>query len=103
MQSTSGALAERLGTGLQNLGQRFDSARHLNERDTTDYRVSFFGAPQIPWARTLRLFANHGPGRVTGAGDAVADGVVGDCSEYVFPILHSDYSVDASEHVFPPA
>lgn len=26
-----GALAERLGTGLQNLLQRFDSARHLNE------------------------------------------------------------------------
>lgn len=24
-----GALAERLGTGLQNLLQRFDSARHL--------------------------------------------------------------------------
>ena len=26
---TNGALAERLGTGLQNLLQRFDSARHL--------------------------------------------------------------------------
>ena len=26
-----GALAERLGTGLQNLLQRFDSARHLKE------------------------------------------------------------------------
>ena len=25
-----GALAERLGTGLQNLLQQFDSARHLN-------------------------------------------------------------------------
>ena len=25
----NGALAERLGTGLQNLLQRFDSARHL--------------------------------------------------------------------------
>ena len=25
----SGAMAERLGTGLQNLGQRFDSASHL--------------------------------------------------------------------------
>ena len=28
-QSVNGALAERLGTGLQNLLQRFDSARHL--------------------------------------------------------------------------
>ena len=102
MQSTSGALAERLGTGLQNLGQRFDSARHLKERDMTEYRVSLFCALQIPWARTLRLFANHGPGRVAGAGDAVADGVVGDSSEYVFPILHSDYSVDTSEQVSPP-
>ncbi len=26
----NGALAERLGTGLQNLLQRFDSARHLS-------------------------------------------------------------------------
>lgn len=26
-----GALAERLGTGLQNLLQRFDSARHLKK------------------------------------------------------------------------
>lgn len=26
-----GALAERLGTGLQNLLQRFDSARHLQK------------------------------------------------------------------------
>ena len=26
-----GALAERLGTGLQNLLQRFDSARHLRK------------------------------------------------------------------------
>lgn len=98
MQSTSGALAERLGTGLQNLGQRFDSARHLKERDTTEYRVSLFFC-----ARTLRLFTNHDPGRVTGAGDAVADGVVGDRSEDVFPILDSDYSVDAAEQVFPPA
>jgi hypothetical protein len=30
--SPFGALAERLGTGLQNLGQRFDSARHLEKR-----------------------------------------------------------------------
>ena len=27
----NGALAERLGTGLQNLLQRFDSARHLKK------------------------------------------------------------------------
>ena len=27
----NGALAERLGTGLQNLLQRFDSARHLTQ------------------------------------------------------------------------
>ena len=33
MQSHNGALAERLGTGLQNLGQRFDSARHLKMKD----------------------------------------------------------------------
>ena len=30
-QSGNGALAERLGTGLQNLLQRFDSARHLTK------------------------------------------------------------------------
>ena len=29
--SGNGALAERLGTGLQNLLQRFDSARHLSK------------------------------------------------------------------------
>ena len=33
----NGALAERLGTGLQNLLQRFDSARHLQK---TPLRVS---------------------------------------------------------------
>ena len=30
-QYGNGALAERLGTGLQNLLQRFDSARHLTK------------------------------------------------------------------------
>ena len=30
-QYGNGALAERLGTGLQNLLQRFDSARHLKK------------------------------------------------------------------------
>ena len=30
-QNGNGALAERLGTGLQNLLQRFDSARHLKK------------------------------------------------------------------------
>ena len=30
-QYGNGALAERLGTGLQNLLQRFDSARHLQK------------------------------------------------------------------------
>ena len=30
-QNGNGALAERLGTGLQNLLQRFDSARHLSK------------------------------------------------------------------------
>ncbi len=33
--SPFGALAERLGTGLQNLGQRFDSARHLKKTPPT--------------------------------------------------------------------
>ncbi len=33
-----GALAERLGTGLQNLLQRFDSARHLTEMSLTHVR-----------------------------------------------------------------
>ena len=30
-KQNNGALAERLGTGLQNLLQRFDSARHLQK------------------------------------------------------------------------
>ena len=30
-KTNNGALAERLGTGLQNLLERFDSARHLSK------------------------------------------------------------------------
>ena len=37
-----GALAERLGTGLQNLGQRFDSARHLKIKDMAFRHVFYF-------------------------------------------------------------
>ena len=44
----NGALAERLGTGLQNLLQRFDSARHLTKplwmhsRGVFYFRGSYF-------------------------------------------------------------
>ena len=38
----NGALAERLGTGLQNLLQRFDSARHLSNEADPKGLVSFF-------------------------------------------------------------
>ena len=36
-----GALAERLGTGLQNLLQRFDSARHLQKPPFSDAERGF--------------------------------------------------------------
>ena len=36
-----GALAERLGTGLQNLLQRFDSARHLKKTPFSDAERGF--------------------------------------------------------------
>ena len=38
----NGALAERLGTGLQNLLQRFDSARHLQKKPPTNYCQGLF-------------------------------------------------------------
>ena len=37
----NGALAERLGTGLQNLLERFDSARHLQKRPLRHFRGRF--------------------------------------------------------------
>ena len=37
----NGALAERLGTGLQNLLQRFDSARHLKKTPFSDAERGF--------------------------------------------------------------
>ena len=40
-QYGNGALAERLGTGLQNLLQRFDSARHLSKMPLTIVRGIF--------------------------------------------------------------
>ena len=48
-----GALAERLGTGLQNLGQRFDSARHLPKKGNRK-RLPFL-RPELPlFARGLQ-------------------------------------------------
>ena len=44
--TNNGALAERLGTGLQNLLQRFDSARHLFKTPWISFRgVSFIILP----------------------------------------------------------
>ena len=40
-QNGNGALAERLGTGLQNLLQRFDSARHLKKMPLSYLRGIF--------------------------------------------------------------
>ena len=36
-------MAERLGTGLQNLGQRFDSASHLRESGPSRPDLSVIG------------------------------------------------------------
>ena len=44
-QYGNGALAERLGTGLQNLLQRFDSARHLKKMPLRYLRGIFSKTP----------------------------------------------------------
>ena len=44
--SPVGAMAERSGTGLQNLVQRFDSASHLDNTLGDNLRVFLFPAAQ---------------------------------------------------------
>ncbi len=59
--SPFGALAERLGTGLQNLGQRFDSARHLEKMPPTLMSEAFSinsGTFYIYFAVQYHFFCN---------------------------------------------
>ena len=46
-----GALAERLGTGLQNLLQRFDSARHLKKCLWSYSRGIYYIKLILTWAQ----------------------------------------------------
>ena len=50
----SGAMAERLGTGLQNLVQRFDSASHLKNKRAVK-RLSFFAPDSLRHAYAYLL------------------------------------------------
>ena len=49
-------MAERLGTGLQNLVQRFDSASHLKKKRAVKRRSSFFCLP-IAFVTRTRTFS----------------------------------------------
>ncbi len=55
-QYGNGALAERLGTGLQNLLQRFDSARHLkNASQIAERHFTFSDSPESIWGSMIYL------------------------------------------------
>ena len=47
--STQGVLTERLGNGLQNRVERFDSARHLAKRKSFQKKGFLFCFPYLPY------------------------------------------------------